>query len=89
MLAGRVQLFAPARAWLEDLPQGIVNFRRLEFAVSDDWGLFLQVQPVDQNNMVGIFNCLRVLPAHSDMGHVALAGSNMSFISFMRGLSAS
>jgi hypothetical protein len=54
MMAGRVLLLPQTRTWLESLPQGIVNFRWLEFAISDDLELFWQVQPAE--NMVGIYN---------------------------------
>jgi hypothetical protein len=48
LLASSMQLSAQSRTCLEALPRGIVSFRRLEFAVFDDWGHYAQIQPGDQ-----------------------------------------
>jgi len=47
-LAGAIQLRPQSRAWLVSLPRRIVRFRRVDFAVFDDWALFAQQQPAGQ-----------------------------------------
>jgi hypothetical protein len=61
-LAGAIQLWPQVRAWLGSLPRGTVRFRRIEFAVFDDWALFTQQQPADE------LDCELVIPSERDAG---------------------